>query len=534
MAGKLTPALAVRLVQRWQQRTGNLALRQSGGAQHLRKVAIILAFVASEAVVEAAPPTFVANGASTVTAATGTCTPTWTGITSNVQAGDIILVVACGEGDTTGGTQISLSTANGFAAVSGITNPISGDDNDATEENPENDCAVFWKRAVGGDSAPVIADSGDHTTCAGHLFRGVKTTGNPWNVAASGNDSNANDTSGVIPGATTTVTDTLVVLVQGTSNNATGTANCGAVTNANLTSITERFDSSNTSGLGGGHCIITGQKAASGSYANSTLTMGATTYKAAFSVALEPAPPCTGLCRVAGQSTGGLAGPATSMSLPYPGNVTAGDLLVIGVSRWHAGSSDAIVVGDISQSAGTATLGSFTLDVDREWNFVSSDFLNSAVFSVPVTGTGSCTIQVGGGPSDASWIMGIQEYSGADTSGSRVLGTNEAQNTNTAPDSGTVAATGNVAFFGNMVNGAGTTVTTTEDGSFSLIFENENGTSNTAGSLIDRIVTSDTTDSASWTLGSSQSWIALLSVYKPSTAPPACNQSIALLGVGCR
>lgn len=200
-------------------------------------------------------------------------------------ADDILILVACGEGDDEG-TGISLSTANGF--VSALAEQDGADD-DALEENPENNCEVFWKRAVGGDSAPVVADSGDHTTCAIHNFSGVKTTGDPWNVTAGGDDSNANDTSGVIPGATTTVNNTLVVLVQGTSNNATATTNCGAVTNADLTSITERFDSSNTAGLGGGHCVITGEKASSGTYANSTLTMGATTFKAAFSIALEPA-----------------------------------------------------------------------------------------------------------------------------------------------------------------------------------------------------------------------------------------------------
>jgi hypothetical protein len=232
----------------------------------------------------AAMPTFAAG--TTLTASTGTCTPATTTL-GTINANDILIVVACGEGDGVGG-DIALTTANGFAAVTGV-NPQEGDDADALEENPEIDCAVFWKRAVGGDSMPVVTDSGDHTTCAVHRFAGVKTTGDPWNVAAGGNDSNANDTSAVVPGATTTAVDCLVVLVQGTSNNATVTTNCGAVTNADLATITEQFDSSNTSGLGGGHCIITGEKASASSYAASTLTMSATTYKAAFSIALEGA-----------------------------------------------------------------------------------------------------------------------------------------------------------------------------------------------------------------------------------------------------
>lgn len=232
----------------------------------------------------AAMPTFIANGAAAVNAGTGTCTPT---MPASILANDILILVACGEGDGAGGT-LALTTANGFAAFTGLS-AQSGDDNDATEETPENDCMVWWKRAAGGDSAPVVTDSGDHTSCAVHQFRGVKTTGDPHNTGGQGNDGNLNDTSASIPGSTTTADNCLVVLVQGSSNNATATTNCGAVTNADLATITERFDSTNTSGLGGGHCIITGEKASAGSYAASTLTMSVTTFKGAFSIALEGA-----------------------------------------------------------------------------------------------------------------------------------------------------------------------------------------------------------------------------------------------------
>lgn len=227
-------------------------------------------------------PTFVANGASTVDIATGTCTPTMPG---SILADDILLAVGCGEGNDDG-LGIPLTTANGFVSVTVSEN---GSDGDVTEEDPESNCRVYWKRAVGGDSAPVFTDSGNHTTCAVHQFRGVRTTGDPWNVVASGNDSNANDTSALIPGATTTTVDCLVVLVQATSFNGTSTVQCGAVTNADLATITERFDSTNTGGLGGGHCVITGEKASAGSYADSTLTLANTSFKAAYSIALEGA-----------------------------------------------------------------------------------------------------------------------------------------------------------------------------------------------------------------------------------------------------
>lgn len=245
----------------------------------------LLAFAVSLLALQAwaGTPAFIANGSSTVTAGTGTCTPTMPGAAT--QPNDLLLLVACGEGNDAVPT-IVLTTANGFTGFGGA---INSSDGDALEENPEIDCRVWYKRAVGGgsDAAPVVTDSGDHTTCAVHQFRGVKTDGVPQNVFISGTDGGANDTSGVIPGETTTADHVLVVLIQGTSANATQTTNCDSVTNGDLTNITERFDSTNTSGLGGGHCMITGEKTDAGTFGDSTLTLSATTFKVAFAIGLE-------------------------------------------------------------------------------------------------------------------------------------------------------------------------------------------------------------------------------------------------------
>jgi hypothetical protein len=229
-----------------------------------------------------AMPTYVASGASTVTASATTCQA---GAPAGIVADDIIISVACGEGDGTG--SIALGTANGFTVGTGA--PVSGDDGDGTEETTENDCSYAWLRSDGSDTMPVWADSGDHTTCQNHLFRGVRTTGNPWTDDPVGSFEATSDNSASITGLTTTTADNLIVLVQGTSNNATATTNCGSVTNADLANILEKFDSSNTSGLGSGHCIIVGEKAAAGSVGASTLTMGANTMKAMFAIPLEGA-----------------------------------------------------------------------------------------------------------------------------------------------------------------------------------------------------------------------------------------------------
>jgi hypothetical protein len=219
-----------------------------------------------------AMPTYVGSG--TMTAVQADCTP---GTPAGFVANDILLFVVEDENGTAG---LVLQTANGFAEV---TNSPQGAGTANT--NPAQNLAVFWKRAVGSDSMPVAdfnVGTTNRLTCQIHVFRGVKTSGNPWDVTAGGNDGGANDTSAVIPGATTTASNTLVVLIQGSSfNGASSTTECGAATNADLTNITERTDETNTNGLGGGHCLITGEKASAGTYGDTTLTLANTSFKGA-------------------------------------------------------------------------------------------------------------------------------------------------------------------------------------------------------------------------------------------------------------
>lgn len=219
-------------------------------------------------------PTYFGSGAFTVGAAA--ITPPFP---VDTLENDIALLVCESENEA-----ISLSAAQGFVEV---TNSPQFAGTAAT--NPANRIAVFWKRLAGGDTAPTMADSGNHNTAQIHVFRGVKTAGDPWNITAGGNDGGVNDTSGAVPGATTTVADCLVVLISGSSFNGTSTAQFSGWTNADLANILERTDNTNTSGLGGGHGMATGEKAAAGAYGDTTVTLANTSFKGAMSIALEGA-----------------------------------------------------------------------------------------------------------------------------------------------------------------------------------------------------------------------------------------------------
>ena len=215
-------------------------------------------------------PTYQAIG--TAVNGTGAITVAWPAH----QANDVALLVV-----ETANQAVTLSTPAGFAAV---TNSPQGTGTAAGTAATR--LTVFWKRATtSAEASAVVADSGDHQDARIITFRGVVASGNPWDVTA-GNTATAS-TSASIPGATTTVANTLVVAITANVTDTT-TARYSAWANASLASITERMDSNTTQGNGGGIGIATGVKAAAGAYSATTVTLATSSVKANLSIALKP------------------------------------------------------------------------------------------------------------------------------------------------------------------------------------------------------------------------------------------------------
>jgi hypothetical protein len=147
---------------------------------------------------------------------------------------------------------------------------------------------VFWSRYNGTQGAPTASDSGNHQLGRIIAIRGATASGNPWDVTAGGVESTS-DTSGSIPGVTTTVANTLVVTVLAASlPDATGTSQYSGWSNANLTSLTERVDNTVTAGNGGGLAVATGVKATAGATGNTAVTLANAATKAMMSIAIKP------------------------------------------------------------------------------------------------------------------------------------------------------------------------------------------------------------------------------------------------------
>lgn len=126
---------------------------------------------------------------------------------------------------------------------------------------------VFQRIAQSGDTAPTVADSGDHQVGWITAFSGIDAT-TPVLHSAGSVLSSAGQT-GTATGFTTTVADCLIVMIGTHAEDLNDDAAC-AVANANLTSVTVRKTFNSTAGNGGCMVVATGVRAAAGAIGSTT------------------------------------------------------------------------------------------------------------------------------------------------------------------------------------------------------------------------------------------------------------------------
>lgn len=233
-------------------------------------------------------------------------------------------------------------------------------------------------------------------------------------------------------------------------------------------------------------------------------------------------------------AAGGLAGgnnanSATSVTRNM-GSVTAGQLVVVTGTKYSP-SLDAFVAGDCTQSAGTATLGTFTLDQTNGGDMgAGTSFGHSAVWSAVVTGSGTCTVQIAGAVAGSFLLIGAEAFTpdagrswGANRVGGRVNGALLATNATASSSTGNATSTEAAVFVAalHLDNTGATTIT--PDLAFTTIYENETGTDQN-GSHIYQIVATGTTDAGDWTHGTTHNGAACsLVCYQQEVAGPTIN-----------
>ena len=215
-----------------------------------------------------AAPVFQAAGAAV--ANTGSVNVSWP-----VHAvGDVALLFAESRGN------LAVSTPAGFALV-----PNSPQ---TTGDSNQTRITVFWARATSpGMPAATVTPEGDRIYAQIITYRGVISSGNPWDVTGGGIKTSGTN-SVTLDIVTTTVPDTLIVQVV--SHNIQSTAAAfSAQTNANLTGIAERSDGGTDQGQGGGFAVWDGVKATPGATGNTTATVTSSN-NAFVTIALMPPP----------------------------------------------------------------------------------------------------------------------------------------------------------------------------------------------------------------------------------------------------
>lgn len=193
-------------------------------------------------------PTFVAAGAAAE--GTGTISPA---LPAGIATDDILLLFLA-----TGNQAVTIPTPNGGTWTE-VTNSPQG----VGAAGSGARITVFWSRYNGTQGAPTTNDPGDHvggTICA---YRGVRTTGDPFDVSSGEFGTAAPPDVFQIIGATTTVADCLVALVGCVEQSADSFT---VFTNAGLASITARFLTAVTAGNTNRYRLMDGQKAAIGAY----------------------------------------------------------------------------------------------------------------------------------------------------------------------------------------------------------------------------------------------------------------------------
>lgn len=203
-----------------------------------------------------AAPTFVSAG--TASSSTGNATP---GLPSGWAEHDIFLLVCETANET-------VSAPSGWTAVGGSpqgTGTAGGASSTAMH--------VFWRRATSSESAPTVTDPGDHCIAQIFAIRGCVRSGDPWN-ASGGNVEASSVDPGTATAITSTSNDSLIFIAAGYHQNLSllPPTRFAAFTNASLSSLTVRSDSTYSSGNGGGLGVATGILATAGSTGTTTVS----------------------------------------------------------------------------------------------------------------------------------------------------------------------------------------------------------------------------------------------------------------------
>jgi hypothetical protein len=205
------------------------------------------------------------------------------------------------------------------------------------------------------------------------------------------------------------------------------------------------------------------------------------------------------------------SGSQNGADIAFDSSVTAGSLLLMAVSVYQAGGTPSYTVADNN--------GNSWVEI-ADNNYDGSDLAGFAYALNANSGATTVTVTTAGA-GDFHTIV-IVEVSGIETTGAL-----DQNNTNTATsaswDSGNITTTqADEYLFGAFAHDNGNR-TLTEDGAWTLIFEEQNGTTDMPISVGERIVSSTLTESYSGTIAVSSPYWAGIASFKGTGGAPSAS-----------
>ena len=183
------------------------------------------------------------------------------------------------------------------------------------------------------------------------------------------------------------------------------------------------------------------------------------------------------------------SGSGDSSTLAFPGNVTAGNLLIVGGAAWAATAPTGIVVTD-SRSTSYTVLSVQDVGNVRYW----------IAYGVAAS-SGACTVTVNPQGASADHTYSINEFSGQHATPLDVDdGASSGQNDNPSSSITTVAADALIIGVMTHDDDAASSPAITPGASYTQIGESENNSTNQCHSLVFRIVTTAQAYTVNWTL----------------------------------
>jgi hypothetical protein len=250
--------------------------------------------------------------------------------------------------------------------------------------------AAFYRVADGTETTVSIADSGDHTTAIGFVFRPAASEAIAIEATAPGTPVATGVTATMTaPAVTTSVANCLILNFFGMDRDLISANAVGAPTNASLANLTRRGGETTTDAAGGGCGLVTGELATAGSSGTTTASQGSSVASATLTIALKGV--ATGV--TASGSIGTVAATAPTGTASGDGSASGS----IGTATATAPSGNAYVDVTASGSIGTATAtaptGSATGDAVAAGligSVQATPPLGYAVGDTPASGVDTC------------------------------------------------------------------------------------------------------------------------------------------------